>query len=139
MPAGKIDPHQGTIFQLSKMAELLAHLKKNFSYIVLDLPTADRISTCFEIAPALDGVLLVVQPEKNQRRSVVRAADSFMSLGIDLIGVIINRASDEKDSDFYGYGGYGYGNGGYGYGGEEDEVDEADEDQILDESTRDAA
>ncbi|MCH8045822.1 MAG: polysaccharide biosynthesis tyrosine autokinase [Planctomycetes bacterium] len=123
----------------ARFSELLAWAETIYDQILIDSPPALAASDSAVIGRIVDGVLLVVQPEKNQRRSVVRAADSFMSLGIDLIGVIINRASDEKDSDFYGYGGYGYGNGGYGYGGEEDEVDEADEDQILDESTRDAA
>ena len=56
--------------------------------------------------------MLTVQPEKNRRRVVIRAAESFPSLGIRVLGVVINRVSPEKGKGYYDYG-YGY---GYGYG-----------------------
>jgi polysaccharide biosynthesis transport protein len=59
---------------------------------------------------------LVVQPQKNRRRLVVRAAETFTSVGIDLFGIVINRVGNDAKGAAYGYGteyGYGY---GYGYG-----------------------
>jgi capsular exopolysaccharide synthesis family protein len=106
-----------------RFSELLAWAETVYDQVLIDSPPSLAASDAAVIGRIVDGVLLVVQPEKNQRRSVVRAADSFMSLGIDLIGVIINRASGEKDDDFYGYGGYGY---GYGYGGDADDDEEFD-------------
>ena len=123
-----------------RFSELLAWAETIYDQVLIDSPPALAASDAAVIGRIVDGVLLVVQPEKNQRRLVMRAADSFMSMGIDLIGVIINRASGEKDGDFYGYGRYGY---GYSYGGEVDEVDEEGEegefDDEFDENTKHAA
>ena len=73
------------------------------------------------IGRLVDGVILVVQPDKNRRRLVLRAAEGFAVLKIVLLGVVINRVGTEKDGGYYGCGsGYGY---QYGYG------DRADHDQ----------
>ena len=67
--------------------------------------------------------MLVVQPQKNHRRLVLRAAEHLTTLGVDLIGIVVNRISEETG----GYEGYGYGYGyglGYGYGEDEDHIDE---------------
>jgi len=72
----------------------------------------------------VDGMLLVVQPDKNHRRLVLRAVESLLSVQVNLCGIVANRVGDEKEGGYYGYGsGYGYGYG-YGYGagyGQEDE------------------
>ena len=50
-----------------------------------------------------------MQPAKNRRRLVTRAAESFTSLGVNLLGVVVNRVGDDKrdtiyaDSTTYGY------------------------------------
>ena len=43
-----------------------------------------------------DGLILVVQPEKNHRRLVLRAVASLASLGVGLVGVVANKIGAEK-------------------------------------------
>src|SRR4029079_4727041 len=62
----------------------------------------------------VDGVMLVVQPAKNHRRIVTRAAESLTSIRVHLVGVVANRISDDAQDGYYTYEyGYAY---GYGYG-----------------------
>ena len=61
--------------------------------------------------------MLVVQPHKNHRRLVVRAIEEARSMGLNLIGVIINRLAADGQQSYYSDG-YGY---GYGYGAGYDE------------------
>jgi Mrp family chromosome partitioning ATPase len=77
------------------------------------------------VARVVDGIMLVVQPEKNHRRLVLRAVESLLAFRVNLIGVIANRITDTKQG-YYEYS-YGY---GYGYGthyGHEEQVDEPQE------------
>ena len=54
--------------------------------------------------------MMVVQPNKNQRRQVMRATDSLAGLKIPLLGIVVNRVDAEGDRGYYEYsGGYGYG------------------------------
>jgi Mrp family chromosome partitioning ATPase len=47
---------------------------------------------------------MVVQPEKNRRRMVIRAVESFAGLKIPLLGVVVNRVGSDRERNYYGYG-----------------------------------
>ncbi|MCA9112772.1 MAG: hypothetical protein KDA52_22660, partial [Planctomycetaceae bacterium] len=77
------------------------------------------------IGRCVDGMLFLLNPQSTNRRSVLRAVQHLRSMGLNLLGVVVNSMKDEKDS---AYGGYGYGYG-YGYGskdayGEDDDFAE---------------
>jgi len=54
-------------------------------------------------------VILVLQPEKNKRREVLRAAQYLAILRIPLLGLVINRVGNRNEKDYAGYGGDYYG------------------------------
>jgi len=108
-----------------RFSELLAWAETHYDQIVIDSPPA-LVSDTAIIGRLVDGLLLAVQPEKNRRRVVLRAVESFVGLGINVLGVVVNRQAAEKDDDYYGYG-YGYGYGGYGHYGHDDEDTDAGE------------
>ncbi len=71
---------------------------------------------------AVRGVLLTIRIERNGRPQAMRAKDMLASLGVDVLGVVINGLNKDPNYGYgyyggkYGYG-YGYGSGyGYGYG-----------------------
>jgi Mrp family chromosome partitioning ATPase len=73
---------------------------------------------------------LVVQPNKNHRRIVLRASNDLIRAKVNLLGIVVNRVDEQQRDSYYQYGaGYGVGYGvGYGYGfDEEDKFDDHDE------------
>jgi capsular exopolysaccharide synthesis family protein len=116
LPAGSRRPNPAELLAAPRLADLLAWAESRYDQIFIDSPPALAASDSSIIGRLVDGLILVVQPKKNQRRLVMRAAESFTSVGITLLGVVVNRVSFEKGDSIYGYGGaYGYGYG-YGYG-----------------------
>ncbi len=91
-----------------RFAELLAGTEAVYDQILIDSPPALATSDTIVIGRLVDGVVMVVQPEKNRRRTVMRAAESFASLKIPLLGVVVNRVGSENDRGYYEYSGYGY-------------------------------
>jgi capsular exopolysaccharide synthesis family protein len=125
LPCGPRPSNPAELLAGPRFSDLLAWAETHYDQILVDGPPALAASDSAIIGRLVDGVVLVVRPDKNQRRPVVRAAESFAILGVTLLGVVINRASHEKDEGYYGYGyGYGYG-GAYGYGEEHAEGGEA--------------
>ena len=47
---------------------------------------------------------MVVQPDKNRRRAVIRAVDGLLALRIPLLGLVLNRVGSDSDHGYYGYG-----------------------------------
>ena len=122
-----------------RFSELLAWAETVYDQILIDSPPALATSDTVVIGRLVDGVVMVVQPDKNQRRLVIRAADSFAGLKIPLLGVVVNRIGAKGDRGYYDYsGGYSYGEAGeygaeeYGaeeYGAEEYGAEESEQDE----------
>jgi len=129
LPSG---PRQSNAMQLlasERFSELLAWADSHYDQILIDGPPALAVSDAAVVGRLVDGVLLVVRPEKNRRREVIRAVERFRLLGVNVIGTVLNHMAPQKSSSYYNYG-YGY---GYEYGyddehgrGHEDDWPEAD-------------
>ncbi len=119
LPSGPRPGNPTELLSAERFSELLAWAETHYDQILIDSPPA-LVSDTAIIGRMVDGVLLTVRPEKNRRRTVIRAAESFPSMGIRVVGIVINHLAQENAEGYYGYGygnGYGY---GYGYGHEED-------------------
>lgn len=105
LPSGPRPTNPAELLASSRFAELLAWAETVYEHVLIDSPPALATSDAAVIGRLVDGVILVVQPDKNRRRTVLRAAESFGTLGIRLLGVVINRVDVDRDGDYYGYGG----------------------------------
>ena len=102
----------------TRFGELLVWAQEEFDHVLIDTPPILAASDASIIGRLVDGLILVVQPEKNNRRVVHRAAEEIQAARLNFLGVVANNVSQEADGYGYGYG-YGYGHG-YGH----DELDE---------------
>ena len=126
IPSGLRPVNPMELLASNRFADLLAWAEVEYEQIIIDSPPALAVSDSAIIGRLVDGVILIVRPEKNRRRMVVRAVESFPSLGVNVLGTVINQVDSEKSNDYYGYG-YGY---AYSYG-----HDEGDEASYVDEQS----
>lgn len=121
LPAGPRRPNPSELLSSPRMADLLAWAETVYDQILIDSPPALVASDTSIVGRMVDGVVLVVQPKKNRRRLVMRAAEALTGVDIKLLGIVVNRISSETNDEIYGYGSsYGYAGYGYGYGKEEE-------------------
>ena len=88
----------------TRFSELLGWAEGEYDQILIDSPPALATSDTALIGRLVDGVLLVVQPAKNRRRLVIRAAESFTQLKIPLFGIAVNRIGNDGNNGYYEYG-----------------------------------
>jgi len=126
LPSGPRPTNPAELLGNPRFSELLAWAETVYDQVLIDSPPTLATSDTAVIGRQVDGVVMVVQPDKNRRRLVTRAVESLLGLKIPLLGVVVNRVGSDNDSGYYGYSnGYGY---GYGYtpdygADEEDELD----------------
>jgi len=120
LPSGLRPTNPAELLVGGRLAELLAWAETVYDYVLIDAPPVLAASDAAIIGRQVDGVMLVVQPEKNQRRTVVRAAEAFRALGINLLGVVVNRVGSQKGSQYAYHSDYGYEYNGYGQSNEGD-------------------
>ena len=127
LPSGSRPMNPSELLQSDRFSDLLAWAEAHYDQVLVDAPPVLAVSDAAIISRLVDGVVLVVRPEKNRRRLVQRAAESFHSIDARLLGVVINGLTPQSDHAY----GYGYSQGyGYGYGHDQ----EFDEDEASDHS-----
>ncbi len=119
MPSGTRVADPTGLLASSRFAELLAWAESHYDQVLIDSPPILVASDAAIVGRIAQGFMLVVQPHKNHRRLVIRAVEEVRALGLQLVGIILNRLTSQGGEAYYGQGyGYGY---GYGYGDSDDE------------------
>ena len=63
-----------------------------FGFSIFDLPLANHLTACHSITPHLDGIILTVESNLIDRRQIERFRKQVESYGIEIIGVVLNKA-----------------------------------------------
>ena len=97
------------------MQDLLPKLKEKFATILVDLPALSRTVDARAVAPLLDGCILVVAQGCIPLRALEDAVELLRADDVNLLGVVLNKVSDDipplfgvhldevRDFDYAGY------------------------------------
>lgn len=113
MLAGARIPNPAEALGSDRFAQLIQALKDTFDYIIVDTAPLGQVVDCSVIAPALDGVIMVIDSTRNSYKLERRVKAQLEKTGGRILGVILNRVDFKDKGSYYGKA-YGY--GGYGYG-----------------------
>ena len=95
-----------------RMKKMIPILKESFDYIIADMAPLGQVIDCAVAAPALDGVLLVVDATHSSYKLERRVVSQLERTGSKVLGVVLNHVDFKDKGGYYGKA-YGY---GYGYG-----------------------
>ena len=104
--AGRIPPNPIELLSSERMQKLMEVLKKNYNYIILDLPPISEVSDALVAAKMCDGMLLVVRQNYCNTRVLADCIRQFNFVGARILGILISYASEQGGG--YGYGKYKY-------------------------------
>lgn len=105
VPAGPPAPNPAELVGSERMRSGLSLLLDYFEYIVIDSPPCLEITDALVLAPAVDGLLMVVRGGKTPRQLVRKASDRLLRVGGKILGVLVN-AVDLRRSEYGYYHGY---------------------------------
>jgi capsular exopolysaccharide synthesis family protein len=118
LPTGPNPPlNPAELLSGESFAKIIAWAESRYDRIICDSPPILAVSDCALIGRLLDGALLVIHVDKNDRVIASRARDALRSMNCPLLGVIINGL---RAGSTYGYG-YYHKPGYYGYDSSPDE------------------
>lgn len=113
LPCGPRPENPAELLTSPRFKEVVEQARGQYDFVLIDTPPLLAVSDPSIVAPRVDGVLLTIRLGKNARVAATRARDILNSLGVNVLGVIVNGVG-RQGGDGYGYG-YGY-NYGYTYG-----------------------
>jgi len=104
---GQWSPAATAALARARLSLLLKTLREGYEYVIIDsaplLPVVDSIL----LGQHADGVILSVLREVSQLPLVSKAAERLESVGIRILGVVVNGVTEDIHTYRYGYG-YGY-------------------------------
>ena len=105
--AGGSFPNQpAELLQSPAMAELLASVRKQFDFVVLDCPPVLGLADCLAVLPLVDAVILVVQADKTRGGAILEVGDRLERVGVRVDAVVMNDVRVSRGGP--GHRTYGY-------------------------------
>jgi capsular exopolysaccharide synthesis family protein len=115
LSCGPIPPNPAELLTSARFAELLATIRAQYDFVLVDTPPLLAVSDPAVVASRVDGVLLSIRYSKNGRPNAQRAKEILDTLGVTVLGVVVN-AVDHRGAGRYSYDHQRYGyEHGYGY------------------------
>jgi capsular exopolysaccharide synthesis family protein len=107
MPSGPIPPNPSEILIAPQFQELLASLRQEYDYVLVDTPPLLAVTDPCVVASRVDGLFLVVRLTRCGRPDAVRAREILAAQGVPVFGVIVNGVN-RKSAGIYAAQAYDY-------------------------------
>lgn len=108
LASGHLPPNPSELIGSHKMMALLEEYKKEYDYIVVDLPPVLSVSDPVAISKYLGGMIIVVRHAKTRRRDITETIRQLEYAGVKILGFVYNRIG-AKTTKYSSKTGNGYG------------------------------
>src|SRR5215211_8808762 len=110
LPVGSKPPNPSELLGARRFSELLASLREEFDYVLIDASPVGLVSDPAILATQGDGVLLVSDAQNTRKGSVRQAMRSLEAVGANVLGTVMNNVETSEAGYYhYRYRGYTYG------------------------------
>ena len=88
--SGALPPNPAELLMSHTMRKILDRLNHQFDLIVIDTPPLLTVTDAAALAPATDGVILVVRPGETKLGALKQALEQLRAVGARVLGVVLN-------------------------------------------------
>jgi len=99
--SGGLPPNPSELLTSKMMGQILDRLNQVFDLIVIDSPPVLTVTDAAALAPAMDGVILVVKPGTTKMSAFQQALEQLRGVGAHVLGVVLNEVNPASRK--YGY------------------------------------
>jgi capsular exopolysaccharide synthesis family protein len=104
--SGPSPPNPSELLGSKRMRELLAKLRENFAYVVIDTPPVNAVTDPSVVASDADATILVIDQTKTSYPAITHAKKALDRVGAHMIGAVMNKMRT-SGGGYYAYD-YGY-------------------------------
>lgn len=105
--AGTLPPNPSELLGSPVMVDLLDQLTQRYDVVLCDAPPVLPVTDAAVLATHCDGVLVIAASGAVTVPGVTETLRQLDAVGAKVLGIVLNRAADERRDGRYGYG-YGY-------------------------------
>lgn len=100
LDAGERPPYPAELLGSNRMVEVVASLRSEFDFVILDSPPVLAVSDPLVVAGLVDAVLFVARAGIVQRRQLSQALDQLDQIDAPIAGIVLNGT---KENELYQY------------------------------------
>jgi succinoglycan biosynthesis transport protein ExoP len=101
LTSGPLSRNPSELMASNQMATLLTKVAKLYEVILIDTPALSAVSDAAVLAPAVDGVLLVVALAQVRQETVEATQQQLATVNMKPLGVIVNRSERNQSYGRY--------------------------------------
>ena len=102
LPASNVPADPTGLLESKQMEHLFVALRRNYEYVIVDLPPVTVVSDAQIISKCLDGYLLAVQEKKTKHRAVAETIRKLQFSNARILGAVVTGgAYHDKHYDHY--------------------------------------
>ena len=103
LTAGTRPPNPTEILSSKRFRDFLKEVRQQYDYIFIDAPPILPVADATEIAPLVDGVVMVYTVGRIGRGVLKRAKSTLDNVDAKVLGVILNNVKPEVGPDYFRY------------------------------------
>ena len=98
LPSGEIPPNPSELLGSSRMEAVLADLREQFDYIVIDLPPVNIVSDALSVSSLITGMVIVIREEYTEKKELERCFRQLKLSNVNVLGCVMNAARSSGGS-----------------------------------------
>lgn len=108
LPCGPLPQNPSELLTSPRLLEVLTEIKADYDFVLVDTPPLLAVTDPCVVAPRVDCVLLILRLSKQSGPHAERAREILGSLGVKVLGVVVNGVTRRSGSGTYGGEHYDY-------------------------------
>jgi succinoglycan biosynthesis transport protein ExoP len=107
LPCGPLPHNPAELLDSQALLDLLKEVSSRYDQVLIDSPPVVPVTDARILSASCDATVLVLRADRSTRRLAEHARDGLLSVGANLLGLVLNDVPRGKGA--YGYYYYGYG------------------------------
>ncbi|MDH5642777.1 MAG: polysaccharide biosynthesis tyrosine autokinase [Gemmatimonadota bacterium] len=103
LSAGSTPPNPSELLGSSSMHALIANLRRDYEYIIIDTPPTLPVTDAAVVASSADATILVVRSGETEETAAERALEQLRRVRARIAGAVLNGISNRKDPQYSYY------------------------------------
>lgn len=103
LTSGPIPPNPSELIGSEKSLEVFDYLRNEYDFIIIDTPPVNTVTDAQLFSEIAKYVVYVVDVQKNDRNAIKKGKELIEKAGAKILGVVLNKAPEDKSSSYYYY------------------------------------
>ncbi|WP_082677146.1 CpsD/CapB family tyrosine-protein kinase [Bacillus sp. FJAT-29937] len=101
LTSGPITPNPSELLSSKSMGNVLAAIRKEFDFIIIDTPPVLPVTDAQILANQCDGVILVIDHGKTKFEHAEKAKNLLLNVNAKILGAVLNNTKENYNDYYY--------------------------------------